>query len=125
MYRTISALAAIAMTVGTLAFATPAHAASTEDSVTISLEGLSPGDPADSGAINRRIRNAARDLCGTQQIQPLRQRAHAAACEKAVVADAEGAVETAARQGVRSDSPSARAEPRLSISGLARRPLSP
>ena len=98
MYRTVSALAALAMTAGTVAFATPAQAAPAEDVVTVSLAGLNPSDPADSDRIERRIRSAARDLCGSQLIQPLRLMQKAADCEKAVVADARNEVEIAARQ---------------------------
>jgi UrcA family protein len=98
MYRTVSALAALAMTVGTIAFATPSQAAPAEDVVTVTLDGLNPGDPADSDRIERRIRNAARDFCGSQSIQPVRLMRKAADCEKAVVADARNAVEIAAAQ---------------------------
>ena len=100
MHRTLSALALLALTTGTLALAAPAQAAPAEDSVTVSLDGLNPADPADFGRIERRIRNAARGLCGSQSIQPVRLMQQAAACEKAVVADAQDAVEiAAARQG--------------------------
>ena len=100
MYRTVSALAALAMTAGTIAFATPVQAAPAEDGITVTLDGLNPGDPADAGRIARRIRSAARDLCGSQLIQPVRLMQQAAACEKAVIADAQDAVEiAAARQG--------------------------
>ncbi len=88
MYRTLSALAALAMTAGTLALAAPAHAAPAEDTVTISLEGLDPADPADATRIERRIRTAARNLCGSDLIQPVRLMEQAAACEKSVMADA-------------------------------------
>jgi UrcA family protein len=100
MYRTLSALAAAALTVGAFALTAPAHAASADEGVTISLDGLDPADPADAGRIDRRIRNAARDLCGSQQLQPVRFMQQAAACEKAAVAEARTAVELAAsRQG--------------------------
>ncbi|HEX8263442.1 MAG TPA: UrcA family protein [Allosphingosinicella sp.] len=99
-HRTLSALAAAALTVGAFAFTAPAQAAAADDSVTIALDGLNPADPADADRIARRIRNAARGLCGSQLIQPTRLMQHAAACEKAVVAEARTAVETAAaRQG--------------------------
>jgi UrcA family protein len=100
MYRTLSAIAAAALTVGTFALAAPAQAAPADDGVTVTLGGLNPADPADSTRIERRIRNAAHDLCGSQAIQPLQLMQKAAACEKAVVADAQNAVElAAARQG--------------------------
>jgi UrcA family protein len=101
MYRTLCALAALAMSAGTLALAAPAHAAPVQDdAVTISLDGLNPADPADAATIGRRIRGAARDLCGSDMIQPLRLKARAADCRKAAIADAQAAVEVAAaRQG--------------------------
>jgi len=99
-HRTLSAVAAAALTVGAFALTAPAHAAPADESVTVSLDGLNPGDPADAGRIGRRIRSAARDLCGSQLIQPVRLMQRAAACEKAVVAEAQSAVEiAAARQG--------------------------
>ena len=99
-HRTLSAVAAAALTVGIFALTAPAHAAPADDAVTVSLDGLNPGDPADAGRIERRIRSAARDLCGSQLIQPIRLMQKAAACEEAVVADAQNAVEiAAARQG--------------------------
>jgi UrcA family protein len=100
MYRSLAALAALAMTAGTLAFATPALAARGDEAVTVTLDGLNPADPADADRIERRIRNAARGLCESQAVQPLRLMQQAAACEKAMVAQAQTAVELAAsRQG--------------------------
>ena len=99
-HRTLSALAAAALTVGVFALTAPAQAASADDAVTVSLDGLNPGDPADADRIERRIRSAARELCGSQLIQPVRLMQRAAACEKAAVTDAQNAVELAAsRQG--------------------------
>jgi UrcA family protein len=100
MYRIFSALAALAMTAGTLALTTPAQAAPADEAVTISFDGLNPADPADAERIERRIRNAARSLCGSQLVQPVRLMQQAAECEKATLADARGSVEiAAARQG--------------------------
>ena len=96
MHRTLSALAALAMTAGTLALAAPAHAAPAEDVVSISLEGLDASDPADAARIDRRIRNAARNLCRAELIQRIEMRERAAACEEALTADARGAVRLAA-----------------------------
>lgn len=96
MYRTLSAIAAAALTIGAFALTAPAHAAPLEDGVTVSLDGLNPADPADADRIERRIRNAARDLCGSQQIQPVRMIQQAIACEKAALAEARTAVELAA-----------------------------
>ncbi|HEX8308724.1 MAG TPA: UrcA family protein [Allosphingosinicella sp.] len=96
MHRTLSALAALAMTAGTLALAAPAHAAPADDVVSISLEGLDSSDPADAARIDRRIRLAAQNLCGSTLIQPLHMRAKAAACEAAVTADARSSVQLAA-----------------------------
>ena len=74
MNRMLSALAALAMTAGTFALAAPAHAAPVQDVVSISLEGLDSADPADAVRIDRRIRTAAQDLCGSKRIQPMRLR---------------------------------------------------
>jgi UrcA family protein len=98
--RTLTALVAAAVTAGAVALAVPAHAASAEDKVTISLAGLNLADPANAARIDRRIRNAARQVCGSDLIQPIGLMEKAAACEKSVVADAHNSVEiAAARQG--------------------------
>jgi UrcA family protein len=101
MHRTLSAIAALAMTAGTLALAAPAQAAPTDDDVvSISLEGLDAADPADAVRIERRIRTAAQSLCGANLVQPLRMRAQAETCEAAVTADARNSLQlAAARQG--------------------------
>ncbi len=96
MNRMLTALAAAALTTGAVALAVPAHASPAEDVVSISLEGLDSADPADAARIDRRIRSAARSLCGSKLIQPLRMRERAAACEEAVTADVRGSVELAA-----------------------------
>lgn len=96
MYRAFSALAAAALTIGAFALTAPAHAAPVEEGVTVSLDGLDPADPADAGRIALRIRSAARALCGSHTIQPVRLRQQSADCEKAAVAEARTAVELAA-----------------------------
>lgn len=98
--RMLTALAAAAVTAGAVALAVPAQAAPAEDSVTISLAGLNLADPANAARIDRRIRNAARQVCGSDLVQPIGLMEKAAACEKSVVADAHNSVElAAARQG--------------------------
>lgn len=100
LHRRFSAIAALAMTAGLIAAAAPAQAAPADETVTISLAGLNPGDPADSDRVERRIRNAARDVCGSSLRQPVKMMQRAADCEKSVMAEAQGAVEiAAARQG--------------------------
>ncbi|HYG48314.1 MAG TPA: UrcA family protein [Allosphingosinicella sp.] len=94
--RTLAALAAAAVTAGAVALAVPAHAAPAQDSVTISFAGLNLADPANSDRIQRRIRNAARQVCGSDLIQPIGLMERAAACERSVVADANTRVELAA-----------------------------
>jgi UrcA family protein len=84
------------MTAGTFALAAPANAAPAEEVVNISLEGLDSSNPADAVRIDRRIRMAAQDLCGSTLIQPLHMRVKAAACEAAVTADARSSVQLAA-----------------------------
>jgi UrcA family protein len=98
--RTLTALAAAALTAGAVAVTAPAHAAPVEDSVTISLSGLNLADPANADRIERRIRTAAREVCGSDLIQPVRLMERADACERSVVADARNNVQlAAARQG--------------------------
>ena len=100
MKSMLAALAAVAMTTGTFALAAPAQAAPAEDVVSISLEGLDFSDPADAVRIDRRIRVAAQDLCGSKRIQPIDLRERAEACAAAVTADARSAVRlAAAKQG--------------------------
>lgn len=100
MHRTLSAIAALAMTAGTLTLAVPAHAAPAEDVVSISLEGLDSSSPADAARIDRRIRTAAQSLCGSKRIQAIQMRVQAEACEAEVTADARSAVQlAAAKQG--------------------------
>jgi len=96
MNRMLSAIAAVAMTTGSLALAAPAAAAPADDAFSISIEGLNPSNPADAARIDRRVRTAAAGLCGSDQIQPTRMRKAAAECEQAVVADARSAVQLAA-----------------------------
>ncbi|MEO7177283.1 MAG: UrcA family protein [Allosphingosinicella sp.] len=96
MNRMLSAITALAMTTGMIALAAPANAAPAEDAISISIEGLNPANPADAVRIDRRVRTAARSLCGSNQIQPIRLRVGAEACEAAVVADARNSVELAA-----------------------------
>lgn len=97
MTRMLSALTALAMTTASLAVAAaPASAAPAEDGISISIDGLNPANPADALRIDRRVRTAARSLCGSNQIQPIRLRRGAEACEAAVIADAMSSVELAA-----------------------------
>ena len=96
MNRTLSTIASLAMTAGTLALAVPAQAAPADDTVSISLQGLDASNPADAARIDRRIRVAAQSLCGSNQIQPLRMRVQAESCEAAVTADARSSVQLAA-----------------------------
>ncbi|HYJ83540.1 MAG TPA: UrcA family protein [Allosphingosinicella sp.] len=96
MNRMLSAAAALAMTAGAFALAAPASAAPVEDIVSISLEGLDAANPSDAVRIDRRIRTAAQDVCGSKRIQPMDLRERAEACEAAVTADARSAIQLAA-----------------------------
>jgi UrcA family protein len=96
MNRMLSALAAVALATGTAALAAPANAAPADNFVSISIEGLNPSNPADAARIDRRVRTAAANLCESDQIQPIRMRQNALACEQAVVADARSAAHLAA-----------------------------
>jgi UrcA family protein len=95
MNRTLSAIAALAMTAGTFALSAPAQAAPADEPFSISIEGLNPADPADAARIDRRVRTAAASLCGSNRIQPIQMREKAAACEAAIAADARDSVQLA------------------------------
>ena len=64
--RTLSAFAAAGLTVATLAFATPIQAApADEDMVTIAIGDLDLSTADGAASFNRRVRAAARSICGT------------------------------------------------------------
>jgi UrcA family protein len=94
--RTLSALAAAALTAGTLALATPLHAAEAESrSVAIAIDDLDLSRSKDVATLERRVRGAARAICGWHPTAPLRERRDADACEAQVLADARSDIQTA------------------------------
>jgi UrcA family protein len=98
--RSLSALAAAALTAGTVALATPVHAAPAEDSVTVSIGDLDMSNPSDQARFDRRVRGAARQICGSQQLQPIQMARQVSSCQAEVVANAKADVEIArAKEG--------------------------
>jgi UrcA family protein len=97
LIRIVSVLGAMAATAATLAFATPAAAQTEDRSVTVSIAGLDPANPADAVRLDRRLQSAARSVCGPDH--PVDFRAHQAtlACEKAAMARANSDVQLALR----------------------------
>lgn len=95
MKRTFSAIAAAALTAGTLALSTPVRAAEGEDSVTVNFSDLDVGTAAGKARFDRRVRNAAREMCGWVQFQPLDIQTKVVSCHKDVIADAQAGLETA------------------------------
>ena len=95
MTRTLSAVAALALTAGTLALSTPAHAASGEVGVTVRYGDLDLGSAAGKARFDRRVRNAARAICGSTLRQPLNMQTQIAACQEEVIAGAQADLETA------------------------------
>ena len=64
--RTLSAFAAAGLTVATLAFATPLRAApADEDVVTVAIDDLDLSSADGTARFERRVRAAARSICGT------------------------------------------------------------
>jgi UrcA family protein len=93
--RTVSALAAAALAAGTVALTAPAHAAQSEDSVTIAVGDLDLSNPSDTARFERRVRTAARGICGTHQIQPVNMARQVTACQAEVVSNAKADAELA------------------------------
>jgi UrcA family protein len=87
MKRTFSAFAAAALAAVTVAVATPAFAQE-NDSVAISVADLDLSDPGDSARFERRVRQAARTLCGDHQLQTLDMRGITQACHDSVISNA-------------------------------------
>lgn len=87
--RTLSAIAAAGLTVATLAVATPIHAAPADEDVVIVAIGDLDLSSADGAArFDRRVRAAARSICGTMPADLNMQRQ---------VADCQDEVSTSAR----------------------------
>ena len=87
MNRTVSALAAAALAAATVAVATPA-AAQENERVAISVAGLDLSDASDAARFERRVRQAARTICGDHQLQTLDMRGITEACHTSVMSNA-------------------------------------
>lgn len=101
--RTLSAFAAAGLTVATLAFATPIHAApADEDVVTIAIGDLDLSTADGAASFNRRVRAAARSICGTVPAD-LNMRRQVAECQDEVSSSARTVLaqgSTSARQAL-------------------------
>ena len=86
--RTLSAFAAAGLTVATLAFATPLRAApADEDAVTVTIGDLDLSTAEGAARFDRRVRRAARSVCGTMPAGLDMQR-QVADCQEEVIAGA-------------------------------------
>ncbi|HEX2762643.1 MAG TPA: UrcA family protein [Allosphingosinicella sp.] len=86
--RNLAALAAAAVTAAGIAIATPASAEPSEDSVAVSYGDLDLSTANGSARFDRRVRNAARTLCGWNQLQPIDMQRQVSACQEAAIANA-------------------------------------
>ena len=94
--RTISALAAAGLTFVTLALATPLHAAPIgDDSVEVKIGDLDLATANGAATLDRRIRAAARTICGSVPPTSLNMQRQVADCQDEVVAGARADVELA------------------------------
>jgi UrcA family protein len=86
--RTLSALAAAGLTVATLALATPLHAAPADDEVvTVMIGDLDLASADGAARFDRRVRAAARSICGTMPAD-LNMQKQVADCQEEVIAGA-------------------------------------
>jgi UrcA family protein len=94
--RTISAIAAAGLTVATLALATPLEAAPLdEESKVVRISDLDLSTDKGVAALNRRVRSAARDICGWNPRADLALTSVLVECENRIVASARPDVELA------------------------------
>jgi len=94
--RTISALAAAGLTFVTLALATPLRAAPIgEATVEVKIGDLDLATASGAATLDRRIRAAARTICGSMPPRSLDMQRQVALCQDEVVAGARAEVETA------------------------------
>ena len=99
--RTLSAFAAAGLTVATLAFATPIQAApADEDMVTIAIGDLDLSTADGAASFDRRVRAAARSICGTMPAD-LNMQKQVADCQDEVIADARTELARAPAGGAR------------------------
>jgi UrcA family protein len=93
--RTLSALAAAALTAGTLALATPASAAEIDGEVAVSVSGLDLSTAADAARFERRVRQASTAVCGDMPARGIQRIGEVKACQDSVVANAKADAQTA------------------------------
>jgi UrcA family protein len=93
----LSAFGALAATAVTLAAATPARAQEEAHGAAVSLAGLDLAGPADSVRLDRRLRAAAKQVCGLDEGIDYRARRQAKACEKDALVRARADVRLALR----------------------------
>jgi UrcA family protein len=94
--RTISALAAAGLTFVTLSLATPLHAAPIGDeTIEVKIGDLDLATASGVATLDRRIRAAARTICGAMPANNLNMQKQVANCQDKIVAGARPDVETA------------------------------
>ena len=84
--KTVSAVAAALLATGTVALSTPAFAAELEDKVSVKVGDLDLGTAKGAARLDRRIRAAAREICGHVPHQDLAMQALVESCQAQVVA---------------------------------------
>jgi UrcA family protein len=94
--RSLSALAAMALTAGTVAFSSaPACAAEADQEVTVALSDLDLSTSADQAKLDRRVKLAARQLCGDVPVLDFRQASVVSACRNQAIENARADVQIA------------------------------
>ena len=94
--RSLSALAAVALTAGTVAFSSaPANAAEADHEVSVAIGDLDLSSRSDQAKLDRRVKLAARQLCGDASPVDFRQHAVVTACQTQAVENAHADVQLA------------------------------
>ena len=93
--RTISALAAMALTAGTLALSTPVKAAEADYQVSVRIGDLDLSSASGAATLDRRVRAAARQICGWVPVADLNMQRQVSDCQESVVAGARQEIEIA------------------------------
>lgn len=86
--RTLSALAAAGLTAITLAAATPLHAQAIDDQVSVKIADLDLSSADGAATFDRRVRAAARQICGWMPTTNLNLQRQVADCQAEVAASA-------------------------------------
>jgi UrcA family protein len=97
MLKTLTALVAAALAASALS--TPAAAQAGEGSVVVSYAGLDLASAAGSARFERRLRSAARAVCGEAPLLDLTQVAQLEACKADAIARAKSDLQLALRAG--------------------------